>query len=188
MTSLTGRRAARALALQVLYAADGDGAADVDGAVASWPADFELELEQVLDDDGRALAHRLAQAAVDSGAAIDQKIAAASRNWRLERMGRVDRNLLRLAVGELVTSPETPVRVVINEAVELAKRFGTADSPAFVNGLLDRIAGGLGRAPVAAGAAEPATAGVEAAAGAEPVTAASAADPVAADGVDEAAG
>ena len=60
-------------------------------------------------------------------------------------MARVDRNILRLAVGELQNVPETPVKVVINEAVELAKRFGTAESPAFVNGVLDRVAHGLGR-------------------------------------------
>jgi len=140
--SLASRRAARALALQILYAGDGAGDADdVSAAVAGWPADFELEI----DDAGRELAGRLAHDAVAGAAAIDERIVAASRNWRLERMGRVDRNILRLAVGELVTSPETPVRVVINEAVELAKRFGTADSAAFVNGLLDRIAAGLGR-------------------------------------------
>ena len=141
MTSVASRRQARALALQILYAGDGDTETDVGAAIAAWPADFELEI----DDEGRELAHRLASGAVTGGAAIDERIAAASRNWRLERMGRVDRNILRLAVGELVGAPDTPVRVVINEAVELAKRFGTADSPAFVNGLLDRIAAGLGR-------------------------------------------
>lgn len=143
---LASRRAARALALQILYAADGDADTDVTGAVTGWPGDFELELPAGLDDEAQALARRLAQDAIEQGAAIDERIAGASRNWRLERMARVDRNILRLAVGELVASAETPVRVVINEAVELAKRFGTAESPAFVNGLLDRIAGGLGRA------------------------------------------
>jgi N utilization substance protein B len=142
LTSLASRRAARALALQILYAGDGDAVAgDVAAAVASWPADFELEI----DAEGRELASRLAGDAAHHAAAIDERITGASRNWRLERMGRVDRNILRLAVGELVTTPSTPVRVVINEAVELAKRFGTADSAAFVNGLLDRIAAGLGR-------------------------------------------
>ena len=63
-------------------------------------------------------------------------IVAGSRNWRLERMARVDRNILRLAVGELIHAPETPVRVVINEAVELAKRFSTDDSGRFVTGVL----------------------------------------------------
>ncbi|HVV83865.1 MAG TPA: transcription antitermination factor NusB [Kofleriaceae bacterium] len=142
MMSLASRRQARALALQILYAADGGGdPGDVASAVAAWPDDFELEI----DDEGRALAQKLAGAAVEGGAAIDERIATASRNWRLERMGRVDRNILRLAVGELTATPETPVKVVINEAVELAKRFGTGDSAAFVNGLLDRIAAAFGR-------------------------------------------
>lgn len=142
MSSVASRRAARALALQILYAGDGDAATDdVAAAVASWPADFELEI----DADGRELAARLAGDAAHHTAAIDERITTASRNWRLERMGRVDRNILRLAVGELITTPATPVRVVINEAVELAKRFGSGDSAAFVNGLLDRIAAALGR-------------------------------------------
>ena len=62
-------------------------------------------------------------------------------------MSRVDRNILRLATAELKCFADVPVKVVINEAVELAKRFGTAESPAFVNGILDRIAGALGRPP-----------------------------------------
>ena len=70
-------------------------------------------------------------------------------------MARVDRNILRLAVGELIHAPETPVRVVINEAVELAKRFGTAESSAFVNGVLDRIAANLGRRADGEPASEP---------------------------------
>ena len=154
MTSLATRRAARALALQILYAGDGDTDQDVGAAVAAWPADFELEI----DGEGRELAHRLAEDAARSGVAIDEKITAASRNWRLERMGRVDRNILRLAVGELSARPETPVRVVINEAVELAKRFGTSDSPAFVNGLLDRIAATMGAGRDRDAAANPAAA------------------------------
>lgn len=137
------RRAARALALQVLFAHD-DGAAE-DAAVAVARIDGEFELGS--DDGARGLAVGLV-ALVEADArraAIDEVITAGSRNWRLERMARVDRNILRLAVGELVHAPGTPVRVVINEAVELAKRFGTAESPAFVNGVLDRIASNLGR-------------------------------------------
>jgi transcription antitermination protein NusB len=72
--------------------------------------------------------------------AIDEVIVSASDNWRLERMSRVDRNILRLGVFELCFGQDTPPRVAINEAVELAKRFGTEDSAAFVNGVLDRIA------------------------------------------------
>ena len=81
--------------------------------------------------------------ALERRAEIDDVIQTASRNWRIERMSRVDRNILRLAASELMGSPEVPTKVVINEAVELAKRFGAAEAPAFVNGILDRIAQGV---------------------------------------------
>ena len=154
MTSLAVRRQARALALQILYALDNaDDAIDLGAAVATWGDRFELEI----DADGRALAEVLVAAAGADAARrahIDDQIVAGSRNWRLERMARVDRNILRLAVGELLHTPATPIRVVINEAVELAKRFGTAESPAFVNGVLERIAASLGRRDEAAPASE----------------------------------
>jgi N utilization substance protein B len=73
-------------------------------------------------------------------AEIDRRIADVAENWSVERMAVVDRNILRLGVYELLYQPDTPPRVVINEAVELAKRFGSAESPAFVNGILDRLA------------------------------------------------
>jgi N utilization substance protein B len=76
---------------------------------------------------------------------LDALIARYSEHWRLERMALVDRNLLRLATYELLYHPEVPAKVVINEAVELAKRFGAEESGAFVNGLLDRIRQALGR-------------------------------------------
>jgi N utilization substance protein B len=137
------RRQGRAYALQILYARDGDGGADVASALASWDGDFQLELEPA----AREFAQALITAAVERDAAIDELIVAASKNWRLERMSRVDRNILRLGTVELSAFPDVPIKVVINEAVELAKRFGTAESPAFVNGILDRIAGTLGRSP-----------------------------------------
>jgi N utilization substance protein B len=137
------RRKARAFALQVMYARDVDGGTDLGAAVTGWGAEFELDVDEV----GREFARQLVAAAVGEPAAVDAVIAANSRNWRLDRMSRVDRNILRLGVGELRGMPETPVKVVINEAVELAKRFGTAESPAFVNGVLDRVAGALGRSP-----------------------------------------
>ena len=70
---------------------------------------------------------------------IDRQLAAAAENWRVARMAVVDRNILRLAANELLYMPETPAAVVIDEAVELARRFGSANSPAFVNGVLDRL-------------------------------------------------
>lgn len=76
---------------------------------------------------------------------IDEKIQAASHNWRLERMTRVDRSVLRLGAYELLDRMDVPSAVVMDEAVELAKRYGTGESGAFVNGVLDRIAQLAGR-------------------------------------------
>jgi len=76
---------------------------------------------------------------------LDGLIARHSEHWRLERMTVVDRNLLRLAIFELLYQPEIPPKVVINEAVELAKKYGSEASGAFVNGILDQIRAALGR-------------------------------------------
>jgi transcription antitermination protein NusB len=141
--SLGARHHGRVYALQILYAADGDGEVDVAGAADQWYQELDLELDQ----DARGFARELVVAAAERRVAIDEHISASSKNWRLERMSRVDRNILRLGTCELVAFPNVPVRVTINEAVELAKRFGTTDSPAFVNGILDRIAASLGRSP-----------------------------------------
>jgi N utilization substance protein B len=71
---------------------------------------------------------------------IDSVIEQSSQNWRIERMSRVDRNILRIGISEILDANEIPTRVAINEAVELAKRYGTKESPSFVNGILDRVA------------------------------------------------
>jgi N utilization substance protein B len=142
MTSATGtRRSGRAYALQLLYARDGDPSTDVAGAAVSWADAFELDI----DPQAQLFARDLVAAAADRGMQIDALIAGASKNWRIDRMSRVDRNILRLGACELIAFPEVPVKVVINEAVELAKRFGTSESSAFVNGVLDRIASSVGR-------------------------------------------
>jgi N utilization substance protein B len=70
---------------------------------------------------------------------IDEQLGRAAENWRVARMAVVDRNVLRLGCHELLDGAGTPARVVLDEAVELARRYGSADSPAFVNGILDRI-------------------------------------------------
>jgi N utilization substance protein B len=141
----SSRRSGRAYALQLLYARDNDTTADIANVAVEWAAEFELELEP----DAQAFAADLVGKAAAHGARIDELIAASSKNWRLDRMSRVDRNILRLGATELVASPDVPVKVVINEAVELAKRFGTAESSAFVNGVLDRVAAAVGRSPEA---------------------------------------
>ena len=134
------RSSGRAYALQLLYARDGDPENDVTGAAVSWADMFELEV----DPQAQLFARELLAAATARTQEIDELITSSSKNWRLDRMSRVDRNILRLGAAELLSS-DVPVKVVINEAVELAKRFGTAESSAFVNGVLDRIATAVGR-------------------------------------------
>jgi transcription antitermination protein NusB len=135
------RRRGRAYGLQILYALDVNGGDEPARVVAEYWQLFELEL----DAPSLEFSERLVSTTRARLDEIDDAIQSASRNWRLDRMSRVDRNILRLATCELRHSPDVPVKVVINEAVELAKRFGTADSPAFVNGILDRIAHQLRR-------------------------------------------
>ena len=135
------RRRARAYGLQVLYALDMNEDEVPTRAVRTYGELFELEL----DEPTLEFAGRLVSTTRERLDEIDDAIQSASRNWRLDRMSRVDRNILRLAAYELAHTPDVPTKVVINEAVELAKRFGTTDSPAFVNGILDRIAHQLHR-------------------------------------------
>jgi N utilization substance protein B len=96
----------------------------------------------------RAMAERLARGAQSRAAELDGAIAEAATHWRIDRIATVDRTILRLGVYELLAEAETPSAVILDEAVELAKRFGEADSPSFVNGVLDainrRVRGGQG--------------------------------------------
>jgi N utilization substance protein B len=132
------RTTAREAALQMLFAIDASGT-EVERAIA----DFWRELPG--DAEDRAYADAAVRGVASSLASIDERIAKASTNWRVERMTRVDRNVLRLGVWELSERPEVPRAVALDEAVEVAKRFGTEESGAFVNGVLDRIADELGR-------------------------------------------
>ena len=97
------------------------------------------------DPEGRSYADDLVRGVTESLPGVDARISAASQNWRLERMSRVDRNLLRMGTFELMAKSDVPRAVVIDEAVELAKSYGTEESSSFVNGVLDRIATDLGR-------------------------------------------
>ena len=89
--------------------------------------------------EARAMAERLARGTAARADALDAEIAEAATNWRIERIAPVDRTILRLGAYELAEEDGTPAAVVLDEAVELAKRFGEADSAAFVNGVLDAI-------------------------------------------------
>jgi transcription antitermination protein NusB len=148
VANVGGRRRARECALQVLYSLDLNPGWSVDQALAGFWRDFSPELEEDKSVDPQVVefADKLVRGTVGHQADLDRIIQGASKNWRLERMARVDRNILRLATYELHHEPDVPAKVVINEAIEVAKRFGTAESPAFVNGLLDRISQEAGRA------------------------------------------
>jgi N utilization substance protein B len=122
----------------MLFAIDATGG-DVDQAIA----DFWRELPG--DAEGRAYADALVRGVKADAERLDERIRSASQNWRLERMARIDRNALRLGAYELLTRTDVPRAVVLDEAVELAKRFGGEESSKFVNGVLDRIADDLGR-------------------------------------------
>jgi transcription antitermination protein NusB len=90
-------------------------------------------------DDTRAKAERLARGAQERVAALDGAIDSASTHWRLERIAAVDLCIMRIAAYELMVDSGTPSAVILDEAVEMARRFGEADSPAFVNGVLDKV-------------------------------------------------
>jgi N utilization substance protein B len=142
------RRRAREIALQILHQGDAgsDPSFDPDSAIARYFA----HLAQRDDDDDqnhdaapmpkadRELVERLVRGVAAHRSEIDELLTSLSRNWRIERIAIVERNVIRIAIFELRWSDGTPVNVVINEAIELAKRYGTAEGAAFVNGLLDR--------------------------------------------------
>jgi len=133
------RRSGREAALQMLFQLEGSGVS-ADQAVELFWRTFEDA-----DPEGKPYADSIVRGVADNLDTIDKKVAAASQNWRLERMSRVDRNLLRLGTWELMFRTDVPRAVILDEAVELAKSFGTDESSSFVNGVLDRIAENLGR-------------------------------------------
>ena len=135
------RRKGREAALRILYFMD---VANVSGTQAIKSYWGHL-IDEVEGSDGAEFANQLVQAYVEQEAEINELIRSASHHWRLERMPVVDRNVLRVAIVELRESNDIPKRVTLNEAVELAKRFGSEGSGSFVNGVLDRIATELGK-------------------------------------------
>jgi N utilization substance protein B len=131
------RTKARERALQALYQID-VASTDLDEALSRFWRSFEPVEREV-----REMAEALVRGVAEHRREIDDAIEAVSTNWRLDRMAKVDRNILRLAVHELVHRPDVPVKVAINEAIELGKKYGSESSGAFVNGVLDKIASGL---------------------------------------------
>ena len=94
---------------------------------------------QRTEGEEESFARALFEGSVAKREELDRQLRACTQHWRLERMAAVDRNILRLALYEMLSYPETPAAVVINEALEIARRFSARDSVEFVNGILDAI-------------------------------------------------
>ena len=126
------RRRGREAALQLLYAVEMTHA-DVEAVlVSSWA--HALTAPRTREFTGALL-----RGVIASRDEIDALIREWSANWSLERIGLVERNILRFAIYELLFMPEIPPNVTINEAIEVAKRYGAEDAPSFINGILDRV-------------------------------------------------
>ncbi|MDA8401769.1 MAG: transcription antitermination factor NusB [Deltaproteobacteria bacterium] len=147
---MTKRRKARELALQFLYEEDGN-ISNLDYKINCFYNDFASEslirdgFIKTKEDLNRKkdisqifnFFADIVRGTLINLEKIDGLIRMLAKNWTIERMSRVDRNLLRLSIYEILFIPETPKNVVINEAIEIAKKFGNDESPAFINGILD---------------------------------------------------
>jgi transcription antitermination protein NusB len=132
------RSRSREIALQVLYSCD--------TVRAPTPELWSSTLEDAESTpEVKAFAQELVAGTLAQRGEIDGLIASAAENWELSRLAAVDRNILRLAVHELASRHDIPAKVSINEAIELGKRYSTAQSGAFINGILDRVRRDLGR-------------------------------------------
>ena len=135
MTQATGkRRKSRELAMQMLFQRDVGKQTPDQVRQNFWKA-----REETIDADTRGFAEDLFRVAITREEEIDTLIEQHSAHWRIPRMPAVDRNLLRLAVAELLGFPGTPVPIVINESLEIAKRYSAPESLSFLNGILDAI-------------------------------------------------
>ncbi len=129
---MTRRSRAREVALQLLFQRDLNQ--QIDRALIE-----RFVRDRLRDDNLITFCLGLYDGVIAQQADIDRRLTEAAENWRLVRMAAVDRNVLRLGAYELLHTPETPPNVALDEAITLARRYGSADSPAFVNGVLDRL-------------------------------------------------
>ncbi|RNC29260.1 MAG: N utilization substance protein B [Candidatus Dichloromethanomonas elyunquensis] len=128
------RRLARETALQVLYQIDITGETqNIQEIIQNWAAEFNVSAKNM------GFTQQLVIGTIEKREDIDQKISRTAHEWALDRMNTVDRNLMRLAIYEMNYCPETPQKVTLNEAIEIAKRFGGEDSARFINGILDKV-------------------------------------------------
>jgi N utilization substance protein B len=127
------RRKSRELALQMLFQADLGQQPSDEVRKTFWSGRGEVS------DEVQGFANDIFRVAQDRAEQINQLIQAHADNWRVDRMAAVDRNILRSAVAELLGFPKTPRAVVINEAIEIARKFSAPESAQFINGVLDSI-------------------------------------------------
>jgi N utilization substance protein B len=130
---MSARSHGREAALQMLFAIDAAGHPG-DGVISDFWREFPG------DGEARPYADEVVRGVCNDPKSLDELITRASQNWRLERMSRIDRNILRLGTWELLHKQDVPVAVIIDEAVELAKRYGNENSGSFINGVLNRVA------------------------------------------------
>ena len=130
---MTRRSRGREVALQVLY--------QVEQNCGVPPEEVRSFIQRRLLDDRKLceFTEILISGVKEHQAQIDSIISSVAENWRLDRMAAIDRNILRLGAFEMLFCPDVPAKVAINEALELAKRYSTAQSSRFVNGILDRV-------------------------------------------------
>lgn len=133
------RRKSRELALQMLFQSD-MGKQDADQVRKTFWAE-----RAAVEGEARGFADDLFRVATDRALQIDELIQKHAEHWRLDRMAAVDRNVLRAAVAEFLGYPQTPPPVIINEALEIARRYSSPESVHFINGVLDSIAKELGQ-------------------------------------------
>jgi N utilization substance protein B len=138
MSKAGTRRKSRELALQMLFQLD-MGHQDLEQVRKTFWSE-----RQDLDEKVREFSDELFRVACQRREEIDQLIERNAEHWRMDRMAAVDRNLLRAGVGEFLGFPDTPRPVIINEALEIARRFSTPESVQFINGVLDSVARELG--------------------------------------------
>ncbi len=136
------RRKAREAALQFLFQEDfnpetGQQEEQLEERFAAFCSLYQINRQ------ARSYALELLKGTVGQRVRIDELIGTAASNWRLPRLAATDRNILRLAVFEMIAENDIPDQVAINEAVEIAKRFGSDDSPGFINGVLDAVKASL---------------------------------------------
>jgi N utilization substance protein B len=137
------RRQARECALQIVFQLDtwpSPKVQDANDAVDRFFENFDAP-----DEKARALAAAMARGVTEHRTALDELVQRHSPRWKVARMAMVDRNILRVAAWELQYDTETDAAVVIDEAIEIAKRYGAEQSGAFVNGILDGVGRELGR-------------------------------------------